>query len=165
MNEILEYNGYSGSISVSTQDNCLYGKILFINDLVTFEAETVSDLYAEFVEAVDDYIKTCQEHGVEAQKPFKGSFNIRIKPELHRQAALEANKRGISLNEFVSEAIDCLVNKAPDCINHEHHHHIHHVQHKNMITSHFEDTIEPFGEYSWTMSPDAMRPLAMSKSH
>ena len=110
MSNVLEYNGYTGSIEASIEDHCLFGKILFISDLVTYEAETVSDLEAEFIAAVDDYLLTCRETGTDPQRPFKGSFNVRINPELHRKAAIEASKENISLNELTSRAIDAYIN-------------------------------------------------------
>jgi predicted HicB family RNase H-like nuclease len=117
VSNVFEYNGYSGSIEVSTEDHCLFGKILFIVDLVTYEAETVTDLEAEFIGAVDDYIHTCKEIGKDPQRPFKGSFNVRIAPELHRKAALEAYKGNISLNELTAKAINAYVNKTTQPIN------------------------------------------------
>jgi len=106
MSEVFEHKGYSGSIETSKKDRCLFGKILFITDLVTYEAETVDKLEKEFIAAVDDYIATCEEIGKEPQRSFKGSFNIRIGQELHRNAALEAYKKDISLNEFIAESIE-----------------------------------------------------------
>ena len=40
-----------------------------------------------------------------ANKSFSGKFLVRISPELHRRAALQALARGESLNQFVAEAI------------------------------------------------------------
>jgi predicted HicB family RNase H-like nuclease len=39
------------------------------------------------------------------EKPFKGSFNVRISPKLHYKAALLAHEEQISLNSFVEESI------------------------------------------------------------
>ena len=50
----LEHNGYQGSIEVDVGTGLLFGKILFVNDLVTYEAKTVPDLRKEFQAAVDD---------------------------------------------------------------------------------------------------------------
>lgn len=54
------FRGYKGSISASIEDQCLHGKILFINDLITYEAETVPALKEAFEEAVNDYLETCK---------------------------------------------------------------------------------------------------------
>lgn len=105
MNRVLEYKGYFGSIEVSIEDNVLYGKLLHINDLITFEAETVGELENVFKEAVDDYLEYCTQLGKEPEKPFKGSFNVRISPENHKKAVAQATRMGISLNQFVETAI------------------------------------------------------------
>lgn len=159
MSNVLEYNGYTGSIEASIEDRCLFGKILFISDLVTYEAETVSDLEAEFIAAVDDYLLTCKETGTDPQRPFKGSFNIRISPELHRKAAIEANKENISLNELTAKAIDAYVNVIVRPVNIEHHeHHDHHYHYEHGPTE-FSQTL-PFsgniGEEKWTINPAIM---------
>ena len=39
------------------------------------------------------------------EKQYKGSFNVRIKPELHREAAIVAKRNNISLNQLVERAI------------------------------------------------------------
>ena len=39
------------------------------------------------------------------EKPFKGNFNVRIDPELHKKAVIIANKQGISLNKFIEHAV------------------------------------------------------------
>jgi predicted HicB family RNase H-like nuclease len=65
----------------------------------------VTDLVTDFHDAVDEYLDFCAERGKEPEKPFKGSFNIRIGEDLHRNAAIEAAARGISLNALVESAI------------------------------------------------------------
>jgi predicted HicB family RNase H-like nuclease len=105
MSKALRYKGYTGSIEVSVEDGCLFGKIQFINDLVGYEGETVDELRQSFQSAVDGYLDTCKELGEEPEKPFKGSFNVRIGSELHREAAVAASQDGISLNEFVARGV------------------------------------------------------------
>lgn len=60
-NNEYKYKGYTGSIEFSSDDNCYFGKIYDIKDLVLYEAETVDDLYEEFKKAVDDYIEFKEE--------------------------------------------------------------------------------------------------------
>ena len=105
MNNLLEYKGYYGRTGYSAEDRCFYGKIEFISDLITFEAATANELEREFRAATDDYLETCREVGKEPQKAFKGLFNVRISPELHRKAALTALKKEVSLDKFVEIAI------------------------------------------------------------
>lgn len=106
MNNVFEYKGFLGSAEISMEDAVLFGKLLYVNDLVTYEAETMHELKTAFEEAVDDYVDFCSCHGKEPEKPFKGSFNVRISPELHRKAAFEAEKQGITLNQFVQRSIE-----------------------------------------------------------
>jgi len=108
---IIEYNGYFGSVEYSDSDEVFFGKLLFINDVVTFEGESVKELKQAFHSMVDDYIETCKEIGKIPQKPFKGSFNVRIKPELHCEASVLAILEGKKLNSFVEEAIEEKVKK------------------------------------------------------
>ncbi len=109
MNNILEYRGYYTKVEYSAEDHVLYGKIEGIRDLVNFESENAENVEKEFHEAVDDYLAFCSDLGQAPDKPYKGLFNVRISPELHRKAAIAADKRGESLNAFVADAIRAAV--------------------------------------------------------
>jgi len=64
---------------------------------------------------VEDYLELCQLNGKAPEKAYKGSFNVRIKPELHKKAAQMAMAiiEGKSLNQYVEEAIaEYSVNKS-----------------------------------------------------
>jgi len=106
MKNILEYKGYYTRIEFSIEDRVLHGKIEGINDLVNFEAENADDIETAFHEAVDDYLEFCKETRTEPSKPYKGVFNVRLTPEKHRMAAMEAINEGITLNQFVCQAVD-----------------------------------------------------------
>jgi len=106
---MLKYKDFYGSVEYSANDECFFGKILGTSDLVTFEGNSVPALKNAFTEAVEDYIVLCKEAGKEPQKTYKGSFNVRIPPELHREAAVMANSKGLSLNALVEKAINDLV--------------------------------------------------------
>lgn len=105
MKDIMIYKNMIGSVHYSTEDEVFYGKIEGIEDSVSFEGTSVEELKNSFHEAVDDYLELCEINNRAPQKTYKGSFNIRISPELHRKAAREATLRGISLNQFIENAI------------------------------------------------------------
>ena len=44
MKNYLEYKGYTGTVEFSAEDNCLFGKIIGINDLINYEAQDVLEL-------------------------------------------------------------------------------------------------------------------------
>lgn len=105
MANTIEYKGYIGSIEYSSEDKCFFGKLEMIDDLVTFEATTALELEENFHEVVEEYLETCQTLGREPQKVYKGVFNVRIEPELHKKVYQEALKAGVSLNSFVRQAL------------------------------------------------------------
>lgn len=102
---LLKHRGYYGSIEASTEDNCLYGKLLFIRALVNYEGQTVAELSTAFRQAVDDYLADCEAKGCEPEAPCKGSFSIRIGHELHMAASLTAMRENISLNDLARRAL------------------------------------------------------------
>ncbi len=104
--KLMQYKGYYGSIEASVEDRCLYGKLEFIDPLVNYEGDTVQALEAAFHDAVNDYIETCQAKGIEPQKPYRGTFNVRVGRDLHRAAAVAARQRGLNLNELVKRALE-----------------------------------------------------------
>ena len=105
MNNVLEYKGYFTRVEYSADDNVLYGKIEGIRDLVNFACDKVDDIEKSFHEAVDDYLAFCADIGQEPDKTYSGSFNVRVSPELHRAAALAADREGVKLNAYVRAAI------------------------------------------------------------
>ena len=86
----LNYKGYIGSIEVSEEDNCLFGKILDLpNDtMISYEGETVEQLKSDFMEAVDAYIAYCKENGIAPHKSYSGSLNIRVSSETQSRMSL-----------------------------------------------------------------------------
>ena len=102
----MTYKDYIGSVHYSADDEIFFGKIEGINDSISFEGSSVAELKASFEEAVEDYIELCQLNGKEPEKTYKGSFNVRIKPELHKQAAQKALIEGKSLNQYIEDVIE-----------------------------------------------------------
>ncbi|MDR0832844.1 MAG: type II toxin-antitoxin system HicB family antitoxin [Candidatus Symbiothrix sp.] len=105
-NNVLTYRGFIGSVQFSADDNVFFGKVEGINDLITFEGETVQELIDAFHYVVDEHIKDCENESIQLEKSYKGSFNVRINSDLHRRAAIRAKLKGTTLNAFVKEAIE-----------------------------------------------------------
>jgi predicted HicB family RNase H-like nuclease len=105
MKDIIKYKDLIGSVRFSSEDKVFYGKIEGVDDLVTFEGKSVDELVSSFHEAVEDYIILCGEANKPVQKSYKGSFNVRIDPDLHKKASLLSANLGLSLNQLVEEAI------------------------------------------------------------
>ena len=103
MKDLIVYGDFTGSVHFSAEDDVFYGKIEGIHDLITFEATSVAGLKQSFADAVEDYLELCREVGKDPHKSYKGTFNIRTGPELHRAAAIASGNQ--SLNAFVCTAI------------------------------------------------------------
>lgn len=118
--DILRYKGYEGTAELDMDRMVCRGKILFVSDVVSYEAASPADLRKEFEAAVDDYWDTCKALGRNPQKPLKGQFNVRVSPELHKAAVLRAATDKVSLNDVVVRALDAFVNVRTD-VNHNVH--------------------------------------------
>lgn len=107
---MLKYKDFEGTAELDVERNLCRGKVLFIDDLVTYVADSPKNLQIEFEAAVEDYLETCLQVGKEPQRSFRGLFNVRVPPALHRSAALRAAGDEIALNEVVVRALDAYLN-------------------------------------------------------
>jgi len=103
---ILKYRGYSAAVEYSVEDQVLHGRIDGISDLVDFCSESATEIEQEFRNAVDGYLALCAEMGKEPEREYSGTFNVRIKPEIHKQIAIRASHNHRSLNAEVENAIE-----------------------------------------------------------
>ncbi len=106
MKDVLVYKDYIGSVHFNADDEVFFGKIEGIEDLVSFEGDSVIELKKAFEEAVNDYLEICKENGKKTDKSYKGSFNVRIAPDIHKKAARLALMKGMSLNQFIQKAVE-----------------------------------------------------------
>lgn len=109
---MMEYKGYHATMDYDAEEDVLVGSVFGINDSVHFEGRTVDEFRKMFEQSVDNYLAMCAEYGDEPDKEYKGVFNVRISPEKHRELSRLAAERHISLNQFVSNAIDLALMRA-----------------------------------------------------
>lgn len=114
MSCVLEYKGYHTKIEFISESKTLRGKIEGINDFVDFESENVIEIENEFHAAVDDYLEFCAEVGKTPEKEYKGTFNVRISPDLHKKLAISALRENCSLNAEVEKAIIAYLDQSQD---------------------------------------------------
>jgi len=103
--ETYTYKGYQGSVETAVEDGVLHGKILFINDLVTYEAQTLKALKKQFELAVNDYLTTCKELDKKPDKTLTGQFNVRVGEDLHKRIVLHSLQTDTSINAVVVAAL------------------------------------------------------------
>ena len=109
MSNVLAYKGYFAPVEFDAEQHVLTGMVTGIRDAIVFEGSTAEDVEQCFHDAVDDYLAFCAEKGKKPEKSYKGTFNVRINPDLHRAAATAAAARNGYLNPFVADAIAAAV--------------------------------------------------------
>ena len=106
MNNTIQYKGYIGSVEFSEEDSIFYGKVMGIRSLISYEGESARELLEDFHGDVDDYLESCKAEGKEPQVAFKGSFNIRLSPELHKRIYIYAAAHQMSMNRYIEEILE-----------------------------------------------------------
>jgi len=102
---MMEYKGYIGKVEIDEEAGILYGEVINVRDVITFEGTSVDEVQAAFRESVDDYLDFCAQRGESPEKPFSGKFVIRLPAELHRKAYIQAKLADKSLNGWVTEVL------------------------------------------------------------
>lgn len=105
MSSTMRYKGYVGSVEFSEADGVFHGRVMGIRSLISYEGENAAELVADFHGAVDEYLDMCKADGVAPEIAYKGSFNVRVTPQLHEKLAVYAQNHGISLNKLVEAAL------------------------------------------------------------
>ena len=105
MNNLMIYKGFSARVEFDARDNIFFGRLLGIDDLISFHGESVSVLQEAFQEAVGDYLETCKKIGKKPQKPFSGKLMFRVPPEVHAAVTIAAKASGKSLNQWATEIL------------------------------------------------------------
>jgi predicted HicB family RNase H-like nuclease len=102
---MFKYKGYIGRVEFDEGDELFHGEVVNTRDVITFQGKSVRELKRSLKNSVDDYLEFCRERGEKPDRPFSGKFVVRIPPEVHREAFIEAKRSGKSLNAWVREAI------------------------------------------------------------
>lgn len=108
---MMEYKGYIGKVELDEEAGVLYGEVINVRDVITFEGTTVEEVQKAFRESVDDYLDFCAQRGESPEKPFSGKFVIRLPAELHRKVYVQAKLEDKSLNNWVKEVLQSAVQK------------------------------------------------------
>jgi predicted HicB family RNase H-like nuclease len=105
MTNAMTYKGYTVRIEYDPRDEVFVGRVLGIEDRVTFHGTTVGTLRRDFRAAIDHYLVDCAARGRTPQKSYSGKILLRVAPEVHARAALTAEAQGKSLNQWVAEVL------------------------------------------------------------
>ncbi|HMR99057.1 MAG TPA: type II toxin-antitoxin system HicB family antitoxin [Anaerolineales bacterium] len=103
---MMEYKGYVGKVEIDDDAGILYGEVINVRDVITFEGESVDDVQKAFRDSVDDYLDFCAKRKESPEKPFSGKFVVRLPAELHRKAYIQAKLEDKSLNGWVTDVLE-----------------------------------------------------------
>jgi len=98
----MTYKGYTARVEYDPRDEIFVGRVLGIEDRITFHGATVATLRRDFLAAIDHYLADCAARGRLPQKPYSGKILLRVAPEVHARAALTAEAQGKSLNQWAA---------------------------------------------------------------
>jgi predicted HicB family RNase H-like nuclease len=101
------YKGYTARVEFDPRDEIFVGRVLGIEDRITFHGETVAKLRAGFHAAVNHYLADCAAQGRTPQRPYSGKILLRLPPEVHARIATIAEAKGKSLNQWAAEVLAC----------------------------------------------------------
>ncbi|MFA5384715.1 MAG: toxin-antitoxin system HicB family antitoxin [Eubacteriales bacterium] len=81
-----------------------YGRIIELDGCQS-TGETLEELYNNLNEALEGYIETKIENNLEIPRParqedYSGKFIVRVPKSLHMRLAIEAEREGVSLNQY-----------------------------------------------------------------
>lgn len=102
---MMNYKGYIGHVEFDDEADIFHGEVINTRDVITFQGKTVKEIKRAFIDSVEDYLEFCALQNEEPEKPFSGKLNLRLKPELHREAYLLARKTGKSLNNWILDTV------------------------------------------------------------
>lgn len=105
MTNTMEYRGYAASMTFDPEDKVIVGRVLDIDDIITFHGESVGDFERNFHSIVDDYIAACEKLGAAPEKPASGRLMLRVSPAVHAAALKAAASKGVSLNRWAEQAL------------------------------------------------------------
>lgn len=106
MKNVMTYKGYMARIEFDPSDAIFIGKVLGIEESITFHGTTVKELRDDFEAAINHYLADCAATGRKPFKPASGKLMLRISPEIHARALTIAKASGKSLNQWAAEALE-----------------------------------------------------------
>lgn len=101
----MSHKGYTARVEYDERDHILVGRLLGVRCIISFHADTVSELRQEFENAVNDYLSECNEAGIKPEKPASGKLLLRVPPDVHGRALVAAQASGKSLNQWATEIL------------------------------------------------------------
>ena len=107
----MRYKDYEATVEYDEDAEIFHGEVADLRDVITFQGKSVAALKKAFADSIEDYLAFCKTRGEEAEKPFSGQFVVRTDPSLHKDVSTAARRAGVSLNKFVTSALEKAVRR------------------------------------------------------
>jgi predicted HicB family RNase H-like nuclease len=108
---MMGYKSYEAVVEYDEDADIFHGEVINMRDVITFQGKSVSELKRAFAASVEDYLAFCKQRGEEPEKPFSGQFVVRTEPALHKAMFSAAKRAGLSLNRWVTAALERAVSR------------------------------------------------------
>ena len=89
----MAYKGYTASIVFDTEGKIIVGRIVDIDEVISFHGESVAEFEPNFHVAIEDCLAASKGLGSAPEKPAKAKVMLRISPEIHAAAIEEGARR------------------------------------------------------------------------
>lgn len=102
------YKGYVAAIEYEESEELFHGYVVNsgASSIATFAASDVEGLKREFRISIDEYLASCEEDGVEPQRPYSGKLNVRLGTDLHHRVTIASMQSNMSLNGWIKKALE-----------------------------------------------------------
>jgi len=101
----MKYKGYSGFVEFEEDSGILFGRVIGLRDVITFQGTSVAEVTQAFHDSIDEYLEFCAQRGESPEKPYSGHFVVRLAPQLHRALANSAEAQNVSLNSLIESTL------------------------------------------------------------
>lgn len=101
----MSYRGYTASMVFDAEDKIIVGRVLNVDDIISFHGVSVAEFESNFHVAIEDYLAASKELGSPPERPASGKLMLRISPEVHAAALKAAARSGTSLNKWAEGAL------------------------------------------------------------
>jgi predicted HicB family RNase H-like nuclease len=102
---MMRYKGYMGCSKVNEKEGLIFGEVVGLRDVITYQGRTVREARRAFRESIDLYLQTCSDEGIDPDRRFSGKLLIRTTPIVHRALAAHAKSHGVSINTFAEKIL------------------------------------------------------------
>jgi len=70
----MRFKGYTGVVELDEESGILFGRVIGLRDVITFQGTSVAEVIQAFHDSVDDYLEFCATRGESPEKPYSGQF-------------------------------------------------------------------------------------------